>query len=1257
MYQKFQNSPFYVLLLILFFSCSQNPVKQPTIIEKIDTINSIAKQPTELPKVVLLDTCPPPRIVTIPTKPGKFELRKSDIGTKRIQSVPPETKPAGLFLPMQNFNTEEGLAQGTVYGICEDRNGNLWLSTAGAGVSRYDGKSFKTFTTAQGLIHNFISIVYNDKSGNIWFVSGAGGISKYDGSTFTNYTTKQGLPSNIVTAIIEDKNGYFWFGTQGGLSRFDPSSKSFKNFFTKDGLPNDLIVTLFEDYQGNIWVGCWDGGLTRFDPTKNSFYKFSAMADKHVMSIIQDKNKNIFFGCYEGLYYLSSEKRSIHGDNSSVVEYNIANGLVGGVISGIIEDRSGKIWMATYGGLSCVDPKTQDLNTGHAEFTNYTKNEGLPSNYLLNIIEDKKGNIWITSNGGGVSRLDQAGRIIRTYSKGEGLEADHVNNIIEDKNHNIWFGNEGGISMLDHDRKFFKGLTTAQGLVDYWVLSMIENKKGDTWFCTQGDGVSRIDKDWKTITTYSPAQGLASRLISCIFEDKNENIWLGSDQGVSRYDGKTFTNYSTNQGLVDNFILDIIEDKKGNLWVATSTGISRFNLNNKSLPGEKIDITNFTTAQGLPHKVIRSIFTDNTGIIWVGTYGGGCSRYDGNTFLNFSTSDGLADDVIYDIVQDKKGNIWLGTNKGLTVLKGFIREDKMDKGTINTESIQTPGKLSNEEIKNGNYKPVFEIYHTTTGYPIKDIYGNSLCVSSDNILWAGTGENLVRFDYNAIHKDTQPPRVFIQNLKINNENISWGYLHRTLSGKDGGKPDTNTTDASITAEVTLFGRRLNEKESDMMLTKYGDIKFDNISRNYPVPVNLVLPYSHNNLTIEFVAIETSRPKLVGYTYKLEGYDNEWSPLGDQTSATFGNIHEGNYTFKLKAKGPDGIWSDEVIYKFKVLPPWYRTWWAYSFYLLTGLAVLWIFIKWRVRTLKKEKVILEEKVILRTQELKEEKEKVESTLSELRSTQTQLIQREKMASLGELTAGIAHEIQNPLNFVNNFSEVNSELAVELRNELIAGNTDDAISISKNIEENELKIIYHGKRADAIVKGMLQHSQVGTGQKQLIDINALSKEYLQLSYHGMRAKDINFEATIKTDFDTTIEKINIVPQDIGRVLLNLYNNAFYAVNAKKKTTADGYEPMVLVSTKKLNASPQNSPGADRREPTGHGKIEIHVKDNGTGISKKAIDKIFQPFFTTKPTGEGTGLGLSLSYDIINAHGGEIKVISKEGDGVEFIIELKT
>lgn len=315
------------------------------------------------------------------------------------------------------------------------------------------------------------------------------------------------------------------------------------------------------------------------------------------------------------------------------------------------------------------------------------------------------------------------------------------------------------------------------------------------------------------------------------------------------------------------------------------------------------------------------------------------------------------------------------------------------------------------------------------------------------------------------------------------------------------------------------------------------------------------------------------------------------------------------------------------------------------------------------TIKNEE--LEKVVSERTAELRYQKDEIEKTLNELKATQTQLIHSEKLASLGELTAGIAHEIQNPLNFVNNFSELNTELIQEMNDEISKGNLEEVKMIAGDINENEKKIIFHGKRADAIVKGMLQHSRASNGIKEPTDINELCDEYLRLAYHGLRARDKSFNAGMKTDFDPALEKIKVVPQDIGRVILNLLTNAFYAVKEKDiaekslqekegsfndqagiGSTGVKYEPMVSIITRSLEDV-----------------IQIQVIDNGKGIPQSALDKIFQPFFTTKPTGEGTGLGLSMSYDIIiKGHNGNLEVTTSTGDqnlnkqsGTTFTISL--
>jgi signal transduction histidine kinase len=296
-----------------------------------------------------------------------------------------------------------------------------------------------------------------------------------------------------------------------------------------------------------------------------------------------------------------------------------------------------------------------------------------------------------------------------------------------------------------------------------------------------------------------------------------------------------------------------------------------------------------------------------------------------------------------------------------------------------------------------------------------------------------------------------------------------------------------------------------------------------------------------------------------------------------------------------------------------------------------------------RALKQQNLQLEDRVRERTVELLEQKESLQQALTDLKASQLQLVQKEKMASLGEVASGIAHEIQNPLNFVNNFAEINAELLLEVKDllakENAVGNSKEEIDLLlEDVIQNLHKINQHGKRADNIVKNMLQHARSNSSEGVLTDVNFLAEEYIKLSYHGFRAKDNAFHVTIHSQFDPAIDNINIVPQDIGRVLMNIYNNAFYSVSEKGKKQLAGYTPIVTVTT--------------RREA---GKVKIAIRDNGLGISEKYIGKIYQPFFTTKPTGVGTGLGLSLSYEIIKAHEGELMVESIEGEFAEFTIEL--
>jgi ligand-binding sensor domain-containing protein/signal transduction histidine kinase len=1181
----------FVFLCSLFMitSCSQNSPIKTIIPEKKVTLQPplIYKNKSEI--VTLLDTCPKPVVIALPQKPGGSYSIKTSNGDKAIHLLPPVTKAAGFYVAMQHYGVEDGLPLNDVPVSYCDKDGNVWFGTYGGGVSRYDGKSFTNLSLAYGLEDDQLFSIYQDKNGNMWFGTWDG-IVKYDGKSFRLYSDAMGMPARQFRCTVQDKNGNMWFGTGDGLWKYN--DKSIKNFSVKDGLPGDNINCMLRAKDGNMWLGT-DTGLSRYD---GNFFKnytiIQGLADNRVKSLIQDKDGYIWVGTNNGISEF---------DGDTFKNFTTAQGLVNNHVTSLLKDKNNHLWIGTDSGASEYD--------GHS-FKNYTVSNGLSSNLISSMVEDKNENIWFTSAHDGVCRY--SGNAFISYNKAEGLSDDRVNAVCQQSNGMLWYGT---------DRK----------------------------------GAIRFDG--KSFTSFNREQGMPDYCVNCIYEDKSKNIWFGTFSGVSCFNGKSFTNYTTRQGLGANTVWSITQDKTGNMWFATYGGsVSK-------LSSDKKTITNYVAPDTLATTNVNIVFTDSKGNIWFGyNSGGGASvydgnifknyqekqgltgslsvsnifedknkniwfavvsgvcRYDGKSFMNFTTDDGLPDELVISAAEDKNGMLWFGSRLGFSGLK--FKAAKEGETGMNSDI-----KISNDVLRS-DYTPVFENYNFKNGYPVRNIaYFHSMYVDTSNILWAGTGDKLIRFDHNAIHKNLNPPYVIIENIKLHNERIPWYDL---ISQKE--KPDSSIQPANIIEEVNLFGKPLKEEQRNTMKKNYCIVKFDSITPYYYVPVNLVLPYNDNDITFDFAAIETARPNMVRYQYMLEGYDRDWSPVTDKASATFGNMHEGDYTFKLKAKSADEVWSSPVIYTFKILPPLYRSWWAYTIYIIAFITAIWSFIRWRISVLKREKILLEKKVYQRTEQLK-------NSLEELKSTQAQLIQSEKMASLGELTAGIAHEIQNPLNFVNNFSEINKELVDELQAELKSGNVDEAMVISNDIKENEGKINQHGKRADSIVKGMLQHTKTGSGKKELTDINKLGDEYLKLAYHGFRAKEKSFNAALITNYDESVGSIKIVAQDVARVLLNIYNNAFYAVNEKaKQELLLNYEPAITVTTKKVND-----------------KVEISIKDNGNGIPQKVIDKIFQPFFTTKPTGQGTGLGLSMSYDIIKAHGGEIKVNTKENEGSEFIFEL--
>jgi signal transduction histidine kinase/ligand-binding sensor domain-containing protein len=1223
----------FAIVALYVFSCKNaenkslhvaNDITENGVIIAKSIVTVLEDLPDSLqPKTIFFKDRPKPKVVDVSSVPTVTKSQPLLVKKHLSDWKDDENKSFilgdGGLTNFTHYSTKDGLPSTGGFMCFEDRKGNIWFGTQG--VSRFDGQHFTNFGREDGLASAEVFKIAEDKKGNMWFLGGHG-LSRFDGKSFTNFGE---LPGTFIGNMIIDSMGFIWAGTvNDGLYKLDPLIKSKKaetsklivaHYTTKQGLASNFIQCIYQDRKGDIWTGT-DSGVSRFDGQHftNIGTREGLNYGRQVQSILQDHLGKFWFG--------STSAGLIRYDGEHFKRFSSKDDYPDHAAWSIIEDHKGNIWAANHYGITKYDGR---------HFITYTPSQGLTGTWVRSIMEDRSGHIWIITSGGDVKRYD--GNAFTGFSTEQGLPVSDVRTILEDSKGNHWFGTNGG-GICKFDGKSFTSyddFTDDNNPYQRNIWTSIEDNKGNFWFGGSGGDLTRFNG--KKFITYYTAQGLPPGQITTIIEDKTGALWLTGGGGLSRFDSNGITNYSARQGLEKAAVACLINDHAGHLWMGYNNGYIGY------FDGKKI--INLNIGQR-PGSFVEDVTEDRSGNLWFGTIDGlvylnkeerkkiqsGDINNEKIIFRNFTTADGLANNSVTQVLQLQNGKIAVGTDKGITIFDPPV------------DSTKDLDKLRN-----------IEIFDESTGCPLKDFnWGQrTLYQDKEGIIWAAAGgeeSSLIKFDYNALFRNKVLPKVSLRQIKLNEEAVPWN----TLLNKN--IKDTTNTDAvapNAVEELQLFGKILNDKELDSLHKKFQGMSFDSVTSGYFIPQNLKLPYQLNKITIDFGTNELANPGLVVYQYKLEGYDKDWSPVTKNINATYGNMREGNYTFKVKARytglteGNAGNWTQPISYSFKVLPPWYRTWWAYAVYFLLFVLALYLFIRWRTKSLQHEKVTLENKVTERTTELKQ-------SLEDLKSTQAQLIQSEKMASLGELTAGIAHEIQNPLNFVNNFSEVNKEMLEELKAERSKANAerDEGLenAIIEDIIANEDKIIHHGKRADAIVKSMLQHSRATSGDKMPTNINALCDEYLRLSYHGMRAKDKSFEAYFKTDFDKSIEKINIVPQDIGRVLLNLFNNAFYAcnersrsaVNQEKSENSISYKPTVSVSTKKSGNS-----------------VVITVSDNGNGIPKNIVNKIFQPFFTTKPTGQGTGLGLSLSYDIVKAHGGEIKVESKEGEGTSFTISL--
>ena len=828
---------------------------------------------------------------------------------------------------------------------------------------------------------------------------------------------------------------------------------------------------------------------------------------------------------------------------------------------------------------------------------------------FFRMIEDQTGLLWLATRPNFYKqspKLRKMELFKHDVKNRLSIPSDTIHQLLEDRKNRLWVGTKRGVSLKlqdDQFRKFYfkndQGVRSDLGHIN----KLYEDNKGQLWVGSNDHGLFRLNENKQEFEYCKIKNGSTS--VGGIQEDVNGNVWVSIlNKGVYILDSKTAKlmakfepENKDRHGLLSKVIRIIYLDSHGNIWLGdrgdNEFGLFRYNEKDQTFKHYNRDDAD---SLALKSNEMRGILEDGHKRIWVNT-DGGVFLYDHEKDI-FNHTEHVKIPSVSKTTAATQGRIWIATYSGggLALVGPGVNDVEFfgeDKGLLHNDAggivlddlghlwIPTQRGLSVLDTVTRSYSSFFE----KDGYQEYSLNNSSMLKTKNGDVWIGGDHGLNKIiPREMFTKDSTLPTVLITSM---------GVLDSVYSAPDG----------IIFKEAVSYSKEVK------------------------------LEHWQKDLSFDFVALHYLRPEDNLYSWKLENYDNKWSSPSKQRKVSYTNLSPGKYTFRVKGSNADGVWNEEgASIEMIIAPPWWMTWWAYLIYaIIVGVVGYEIFKFQKVRALR----IAKEKA--QKKELEQAKE-IEKAYKELQNTQEQLIQSEKMASLGELTAGIAHEIQNPLNFVNNFSEVSNELIDEMIEEINNNDIEEVKAIAGDVKQNLDKINHHGKRADAIVKGMLQHSRSSDGAKEPTNINAIADEYLRLAYHGLRAKDKSFNANLKTDFDQSIGKVNLAAQDIGRVILNLITNAFYAVDEKKKSGVENYEPTVSVSTKKEANN-----------------LVIKVADNGNGIPKKVLDKIFQPFFTTKPTGQGTGLGLSLSYDIVKSHGGSLTVKTEKGENTEFSIIL--
>ncbi len=1100
--------------------------------------------------------------------------------------------------------------------------------------------------------------VYQDRLGYIWLAVFSSGLIRYDGNSMIRYTTEDGLPDLGVWEILEDAAGRLWVGTNTGLVVSDMPLASYTHgqritFSATIGaavLPKTMVFKnrLAVDTRGGVWVGTRDSGIIRYrfnqgpsvsvDTIETQIHGASENIAIH--SILVRKDGSVWVGLGGGdllvfprdssLFEILPSSQTLLVSDVNTIHESPSGILLGGC-------RDGFVWkLKEENGRRSIEQFSRALRTN-----------------ISTILVSSDNTVWVGSEGSGVLAAGLSGGSPHTvYTRSNGLLSEHISHIFEDREGNIWFAQSGGVSKLRFDYAAFQNFTANSNGGEVPVLTS------------------------PSINAVLPLLDIG--LLS--------GVWVGTSEGgvVCIGSGDRVAAFDADMGLRNNRVNGLLLDEKGRLWIGTARGINCLTLESgfRAPDSRESRAISFRGRNGLITGYRRTtVFSCRsfhipleTGMdrtiesLWFPGYQNIYCLVSGEWYV-FKESSGLPNTSYQAVAIDEEGRLWVGTrDSGLHRSRIPISLSMLRK-TASAEveyQLGTGAGLFGKEITS----PLFEeVWSRSFGAPTDNI---ETLIWRDSVLWVGTAEGLVALEGAPLRMTSH--LTLSDGLGANNAtSMAFSPTSGTLwVGTNGGLTEIDPKarrvmqtvtkqDGLVDNEVWYYGSVSVDSEGTVY---FGTAKglatyrphLDRSNRVNPVlrvsDASFTQDYWGNNeFSIRYAALSFSDERQIRYKTRLVGYDKAWSPEKPDVRIRYTNLpaifFSKKYVFKVLAGNADGLWTEDPLqYSFVAQPGiWFR-WWAFLLQLTLLAGVAFSLHKHRTGQLKQRARVLERTVEERTVEIQAKAEELEEKNAEILRAQKQLIVQEKLASLGSLTAGIAHEIKNPLNFVNNFAQLSVELVEELREDIeknkqnldkeTAENIDE---ILQDLEQNVSKINEHGKRADNIVHGMLLHSQGQKGERQQIDLNALLDEQVNLAYHGIRGKDTKFNVTLERNYDDSVGLIDAVPQNLSRVFLNILNNALYAAFNKTVDGGGDYVPIVSVFT----------------ESKGD-QVQIRIRDTGNGIPEDIREKIFNPFFTTKPTGQGTGLGLSISHDIVvEEHMGEIRVETEQGSFAEFIISL--